>query len=129
MMNQQQILSEGGAEVAAIEGGRRKEEEIVILSGDVVITTTEEGRLQAIADTDNFFLQASMVPFAEDDSSPTKQFFDICIRAKDSMSALLFAQYEGDRKRANFCNAIIADFANACPNIGFSKANNKFLLK
>ena len=114
-MNQDQNLSEGGAEVVAIEGGRRKEEEIVILSGDVVITTTEEGRLQAIADTD--------------DSSPTKQFFDICIRAKDSMSALLFAQYEGDRKRANFCDAIIADFANACPNIGFSKANNKFLLK
>ena len=128
-MNQDQNLSEGGAEVVAIEGGRRKEEEIVILSGEVVITTTKEGRLQAIADTDNFFLQASMVPFREDGSSPTKQFVDICIRAKDSMSALLFAQYEGDINRVDFCNKIIANFANAYPNIGFSKANNTFLLK
>ena len=117
--------------MVAIEGGRPEAEEIVILSGEIVVITTteEESRLQAIADTDNFLLQASLVKFVQDGSSPTKQFVDICIRAKGSMSALLFAKYEGDRKRDAFCNTIIADFAHTYPKIGFSRANNKFLLE
>ena len=119
-MNQEQILS-GEKEAVVAEGGI------------VVVNTKEESRLRATTNAEAFLsagLESSQsLVTSIQDASPTKQFVDCCIRAKGSFENLLFHKYEGEMKKSSFCDLLISDFALANINIGFSKANNKFLLE
>ena len=120
IMKQEQILS-------------AEKEAVVAEGGIVVVNTMQESRLRATTDAESFLssgLKASQsLVTSIRDASPTRQFVACCIRAKGSFENLLFQKYVGEMKKETFCDLLISNFSLANPNIGFSKANNKFLLE